>query len=454
MKIVIAGAGEVGFHIAKLLSHEAQNIIVIDTNKDKLIKIESQLDVLTHRGDCASFKTLQHIGISDTDILIAVTELQNTNMMSCLIAKKSGCKKVIARVTNPEFLERQNILALQRAGIDMLISPEELAAREIFNLVEESVFNEVHTFDNGALNLFGVILDERSRIINKTVKEVSDIFGDRINFIPIFIIRSNLHNYETIIPRGKTEYKLNDHVYFIALESARELIYKLTGRSHQNLADVMILGGGRIGTKTARLLKDAQHNVKIIEREKEKAYDLADQFHDIMILNGDGRDSDLLEEEGISEVDAFVAVTGRSETNIMACLLAKSKGVKKTIALVENTDYIHLSQEIGIDGFINKKLMAANAIFKHIRKGKVLDVTNLYDLQAEVLEFRVEDSSRIANMKISELKFPEKAIVGGVVRNGKGYIPIKDFEIKPNDRVVVFSQPSSISAVEEYFQTR
>ena len=194
MKIVIAGAGEVGFHLAKLLSNESLDIVVVDTDKEKLLKIESQIDVLTHRGDCASFKTLQEIGIADTHILIAVTQLQNTNLMACLMAKKSGCRKVIARVTNPEFLERQNILAMQRAGIDMLISPEELAAKEIFNLIEESAFNEVHTFDNGALNLFGVILNEKSSILNKTVKEVSELYGANINFIPIFIIRSRERN--------------------------------------------------------------------------------------------------------------------------------------------------------------------------------------------------------------------------------------------------------------------
>lgn len=453
MKIIIAGAGEVGFHIAKLLSNESQNIVVMDMNKEKLAKIESQIDVLTHRGDCASFQTLEEVGIAETDILIAVTDLQNTNLMSALIAKKSGCKKVIARVTNPEFLERKNIVAMKRAGIDMLISPEELAANEIFNLIEESVFSEVHSFDNGALNLFGVILDKNSTILDKTVKEVADIYEDKINFIPIFIIRSGENgDYETIIPRGQTVYKKEDHVYFIALESAKEIIYKILGKKHQNLSDVMILGGGRIGVKTARLLKESSHDVKIIERSKTRAYDLADQHHDILILHGDGRDSDLLEEEGISEVDAFIAVTGRSETNIMACLLAKSKGVKKTIALVENTDYIHLSQVIGIDGFINKKLMAANAIFKHIRKGKVLDVTNLYDLQAEVLEFKVDEGSRISYTKISDLHFPKQAIVGGIVRNGKGYIPTKNFIIQPNDRVVVFSQPGCINKVEEYFE--
>ena len=452
MKIIIAGAGEVGFHIAKLLSNESQNIIVVDTDKKKLAKIEAQIDVLTHRGDCTSFRTLKEIGVAESDIFIAVTQLQNTNLMSALIAKKSGCKKVIARVTNPEFLERENTISMQRAGIDMLISPEQLAANEIFNLIEESVFNEIHSFENGALNLLGINLEKNSTVLNKTVKQVSEMYGKDINFIPIFIIRSNGGTYETIIPRGDTIYKQDDHVYFIALQTAKEIILKISGKLHHHLADVMVLGGGRIGTKTARLLKNSKHDVKIIERDKERAYDLADEFHDILILNGDGRDSDLLEEEGISEIDAFVAVTGRSETNIMACLLAKSKGVKKTIALVENTDYIHLSQVIGINGFINKKLMAANAIFKHIRRGKVLDVTNLYDLQAEVLEYKVDEGSRICFKKISDLKFPKQAIVGGIVRNNIGYIPTRDFEILPFDRVVVFSQPGSISKVEEYFE--
>ena len=453
MKIIIAGAGEVGFHLAKLLSNESLNIVVVDLDKEKLEKIESQIDVLTHRGDCTSFKTLKEIGISDSDIFIAVTQLQNTNLMSALIAKKSGCKKVIARVTNPEYLERSNTLAMQRAGIDMLISPEQLAANEILNLIEESVFNEIHSFENGALNLLGIILEPNSSVLSKTVKEVAEQFGNEINFLPIFIIRSDGGTYETIIPRGDTVYKRDDHVYFIALQTAKEIIHKLSGKPHHRLADVMVLGGGRIGTKTARLLKDSKHDVKIIERDRDRAYDLADEFHDILILNGDGRDSDLLEEEGISEIDAFIAVTGRSETNIMACLLAKSKGVKKTIALVENTDYIHLSQVIGINGFINKKLMTANAIFKHIRRGKVLDVTNLYDLQAEVLEFRVDEGSKICNKKIGSLKFPKQAIVGGIVRNNKGFIPTKDFVILPFDRVVVFSQPGCINKVEEYFET-
>lgn len=453
MKIIIAGAGEVGYHIAKLMSQESLNITVVDPKKENLERIENMLDVMTHRGDGSSFKVLEEIGAKDCDIFIAVTQLQNTNLMAALIAKKLGAKKVVARVTNPEFLERKNIIAMKRAGIDTLISPEELAANEIVNLVEESVFKESHQFENGVLNLFGVVIGEESSILGKTVKEVADMYGNAISFMPIFVIRTKKNEYETLVPRGDTVYQKDDHIYFIALDSAREIIYRLLGKSKEALVDVMVLGGGRIGTKTAILLKELNHSIKIIERNKGKAFDLADDLRDILVLHGDGRDTDLMNEEGISEVDAFVAVTGRSETNIMACLLAKAKGVKKTIALVENTDYIHLSQEIGIDSFINKKLMAANEIFKHVRKGKVLDVTNLYDLKDEVLEYKVEDSSRIANVSINDLHFPREPIIGGVVRNGKGYIPTKDFVIKPMDRVVVFSKPGCLKKVEEYFES-
>ncbi len=452
MRIIIAGAGEVGYHLAKLLSNESLDIVIIDKDKEKLQRIENSLDVMTFRGDVASFQVLEDNNVDQTDIFITVTDLQNTNLVSALLAKKLGAKKTIARISNPEFLERRNNLAITRSGIDMLISPEELAAKEIENLIEESVFNEVHSFEGGLLNLFGVILDENASILNKTVKQVAEEYGNRLNFVPIYIIRTKNNGYETIIPRGSTVYEKNDHVYFIATDTAKETMYKILGRKEENLSDVMILGGGRIGTKTAKFLCSNKHNVKIIERDRNKALDLADELRKALVIHGDGRDSELLNEEGIKETDAFIAVTGRSETNIMACLLAKSKGVKKTVALVENTDYIHLSQEIGIDGFINKKLMAANAIFKHIRKGKVLDVTNLYDLNAEVLEYQVQEDSRIANKTIGSLNFPKTAIIGGIIRKGKAYLPTKDFTILPRDKVVIFSEPESLNKVEDFFE--
>lgn len=215
---------------------------------------------------------------------------------------------------------------------------------------------------------------------------------------------------------------------------------------------MIVLGGGSIGKKTVSLLKDSKHSVKLIEKDQNRAFDLADEFSNVLVINGDGRDGDLLEEEGISHSDAFIAVTGSSETNIMSCLVAKSKGVKKTIALVENMDYIHLSQEVGINAFINKKLLAADSIFRYIRKGDIVDVTGLSDIDAEVMEFKVDENSLVTNKTIQEIKFPKDSIVCGIVRKSEGYIPTADFRIESGDHVVVFVQPTAISKIGKFFQ--
>jgi trk system potassium uptake protein TrkA len=453
MKIVIGGAGEVGFHLAKWLSKEMQDVTVIDTDKDKLHNIEANLDVLVHRGDITSFDALRAIKADQADIFITVTQLQNTNLTSALIAKKMGAKRTIARITNPEFLRRENAVPVQRIGIDVLISPEQLAAVEIHQLVEESAFNMTHAFANGELKLFGTMLDKDCKILGKQVREVIDVSKKEPHFMPIAIIRNNERGeHVTIIPRGDTVYQLNDQVYFIALKHATADIYNILGKKQEFFKNVIVLGGGSIGKKTVMLLKQSNHSVKLIERDRNKAFDLADELNNILVINGDGRDGDLLEEEGIGNADAFIAVTGSSETNIMSCLVAKSRGVRKTIALVENMDYIHLSQEVGISAFINKKLLAADSIFRYIRQGDVLDITGLSDVDAEVMEFKVDEFSPIANKTLKEIKFPKESIVGGIVRNNQGFIPTSDFRIVSGDRVVVFVQPSAISKIGKYFQ--
>ncbi|MFA7686533.1 MAG: Trk system potassium transporter TrkA [Moheibacter sp.] len=454
MKIVIGGAGEVGFHLAKWLSKEMLDVVVIDTDKEKLHNIESNLDVMVHRGDITSFDSLRAIKVEEADIFITVTQLQNTNLTSALIAKKMGAKRTIARITNPEFLRRENAVAVQRIGIDVLISPEQLAALEIHQLVEESAFNTMHAFANGELKLFGTVLDKDCKVLGKQVREVIDVSRQIPHFMPIAIIRNIERGggHETIIPRGDTVYQLNDQVYFIALKHATAEIYNLLGKKQEFYKNVIVLGGGSIGKKTVSLLKESKHNVKLIEKDRNKAFDLADELNNILIIHGDGRDGDLLEEEGIGNSDAFIAVTGSSEANIMSCLVARSKGVKKTIALVENMDYIHLSQEVGISAFINKKLLAADSIFRYIRKGDVVDVTGLSDVDAEVLEFKVDESSPIVNKTLKEIKLPKESIVGGIVRKNEGFIPTGDFRIMSGDRVVVFVQPSAISKIGKYFQ--
>ncbi|MGY0398565.1 MAG: Trk system potassium transporter TrkA [Ostreibacterium sp.] len=454
MKIIIGGAGDLGCHLAELLSRESHDITVIDPVKDKLDRLENQLDIMTYKGDVSSIVLQQETGIENADIFIAVSDRQNTNLIAGLIAKKLGAQKVIARVQNPEYLERKNAMMLHRSGIDVIISPEEQAANEIANLVEASILTETHTFGNRALHLFGVLLEEGAPIIGKSVAEVIADYDGKATFSPVCLIRTaSGHSAidQCLLLKDDDIFQVGDRVYFMALEKARDSIYHMSGKIQLYLSDIIILGGGPIGSKVAALLRKAKHRVKLIERSRERAEDLADNLLDVIVLEGDGRDADFLMEEGIGEVDAFIAVTGRSETNMVACLLAKSKGVTKNIALVNNTDYMRLSQAIGIDSFINKKLLTANAILKYVRKGKVLDVVNLYDLETGVMEFRVNENSKIVNCVLGELNFPVGAVIGGVIRNGKGYMPDKNFVIEAFDRVVIFSQTGCRQKVEGFF---
>lgn len=357
MKIIIGGAGEVGFHLAKLLSNEMNDIVIMDMDKEKLAMIENSLDVMAYRGDITSFKALREVGVDEADMFISVTHLQNTNITSASIAKDLGAKRTLARISNPEFLHKENQLWVQGMGIDALISPEKLAADEIYSLVQQSAFNAMHPFANGQLFMVGTVLDKDCKILDKKYKEmyITAKGGDENLLIPIAIIRSNERGeYKTIIPEPDTDFRIDDHVYFIVKKSGILEIYKILGKKQEYFKNVIVLGGGSIGVKTSKLLKENKHNVKLLEINRNKAFDLADELNNILIINGDGRDGELLTEEGISDSDAFIAVTGSSETNIMSCLLAKSKGVKKTIALVENIDYIHLSHEVGINAFINK----------------------------------------------------------------------------------------------------
>jgi len=449
MKIIIAGAGDVGFHLAKLLSYESQDTYIIDFDGDKLNYINNHLDVFTKKGDATSINLLKEIGIDSADLLLAVTESQNTNFTISVIGKALGVKKTIARIDNPEFL-KNDIVDFKKFGVDFMISPQELAANEIKMLLNQSSFNDTVEFEKGLFNVMGTCLSYKSPILDLTVKEAKDKFP-LVDFITIAIKREGIS--QTIIPRGDTVYNLKDQVYFSVPKKCINKLYPIIGQEQLHIKNVMILGGSSIGFKTARNLCKENFKVKLVEKKKEKALDIADKLSNILVINGDGRDLELLEEENIREMDAFIAVTGDSETNIMSCLVAKSKGVKKTIALVENMDYINISQTIGIDTLINKKLLAASSIFKHIRKGDILALANLHNIDAEVFEFEVKENSRVTKKPISDLKFPREAVFGGIIRDGKAMMSFGDFQIKAKDRAIVFCLPEAISTVEELFKS-
>ncbi len=448
MKIIIAGAGEVGFHLAKLLSYESQDITLIDNKKESLAYADSHLDIKVIKGDATSISMLKEAKIDTSDLVIGVTSSETTNITLCVLAKQLGCKRTIARISNTEFIDHKEELGFAKLGIDELISPEELAAEEIQLLLDQSAFNDSYEFEDGALIMVGTSLQRTAPFVGKAVKEAAKIFPE-LHFIPIAIQRFGTQY--TLIPRGDTVFKEGDQAYFITSKEGVEELYKLTGKIKEDIKNVMILGGSKIGFKTARDLCENKFKVKLIEKDRDKAFDLADMLPNALIINGDGRNVELLEEENIDDIDAFISVTGNSETNIMSCLVAKSKSIKKTIALVENMDYFQLSHSIGIDTLINKKLLAANNIFRHIRRGEVVALTRLNNLNAEILEFVVKPDSGMTGKAIRDIDFPRSAIIGGVIRDGVGIIALGDFTIVPGDRVVVCSLPRAIAKVEKLF---
>ena len=448
MKIIIAGAGEVGFHLAKLLSFESQDITLIDNKKSNLNIAENQLDIKTIEGNSASISVLKEANVENCDLVVSLTTSETTNFTTCFLAKQLGAKRTIARISNSEFIEGSQEIDFSSIGIDELISPESLATEEIKLLIHESAFNNSHDFEDGILKMMGVKLEKNAPFVGKTVMESASVYPG-VHFMPIAIKKEGSEN--TIIPRGDTVFDLGDQVYFITNHKGLTELYDLLGTEKQNIENIMILGAGRIGSKLARDLSSEGLNVKIIEIDKEKANNLAEELNNVMMLNVDGRNVDLLVEENLENMDAFIATTGNSETNIMSCLMAKSKNIKKTIALVENMDYFNLSQSIGIDTLINKKLLAANDIFRFVRKGDVVELAKLNNMDAEIVEFNVSENSKVLNKKIVNLNFPREAIIGGVIRNDEGLIVLGDFEIQLGDRVLVCSSPEALNKVESLF---
>ena len=433
MKIIIAGAGEVGFHLAKLLSFESHEITLIDNKKSSLNIAENKLDIKTIEGNASSISVLKNADVENSDLVVSLTTSETTNFTTCFLSKQLGAKRTVARISNTEFIKDCNEIDFDLIGIDELISPENLAADEI---------------DDGILKMMAVRLEKNAPFVGKTVMEAASVFPG-VHFMPIALKRENSDT--TIIPRGNTIFCECDHVYFITNKKGLKELYNLMGIEKQKVKNVMILGAGRVGSKLSKDLSLQGLNIKLIEINEQKANDIAEELPNLMVLNVDGRNLDLLVDENLETMDAFIATSGDSETNIMSCMMAKSKKVKKTIALVENMDYFNLSQSIGIDSLINKKLLAANDIFKFVRNGDIVELAMLNDMDAEIVEFIVNENSKVLNKKIIDLDFPLTGIIGGVIRNNEGIIALGDFEIKLGDRVLVCSKPESIKKVESLF---
>jgi trk system potassium uptake protein TrkA len=446
MKIIIAGAGDLGSHLAKLLSSEFHDIYLLDLNKERLNTISSQIDVFTIAGDAKSVEIMEQKLISSCDLLIAVTSSEETNMLICILGKKLGAKRTIARINDVNIIKESKEHFYNELGIDTLISPTYLATLEIQRLVNQSAFTDDIEFDNGKLTVFGISLSENSSLINKTVRESAEL-NPNLSFKPLALHRDDL----TLIVNSETVLKENDIVYFISLKDSIPNIIKLCGKNNFKIKDVMIIGGSRIGINTAELLEN-NFRVTLVEKDKATCEQMANTLKKTLIINIDGHDVKMLEQEGLTEIDALISVTADSEMNIMTSLVGKSHGIKKTIARIENFDYINLSQSIGIDTLINKKIIAADNIFKFVRKGNVSLVANLHGTDAEIIEFVVKDGSKITKSPINKLNFPNSSKIAGVIRNGIPIIPFGDFHLKENDKTIVFSLTESIQKIEKFFQ--
>ncbi len=446
MKIIIAGAGEVGFHLAKLLTLEGHDITVIDTDADRLNHISNHLDVQVINGSSTSINTLSNAEVQRSDLVIGVTNSEDANLTTCIMAKHLGSKKTVARITNVEFLMSREKLDLSNLGIDELISPASLAAREIKRLCKESALTDFIEFDKGKLSLIGIKVEPDSAIAGKTVADLQQT-NEENSFITVAILRNN----ETIIPRNDTSFTVNDHAYFVANNEGITSVLEAFSKERMEIKNLMILGGSSVGFHAAKSLSK-RYRVKLVEPDKARCLELAEQLPDTLVINADGRNVDALEEENLSEMDAFIAVTSNSETNIITSLVAKNHGVKKTIALVENIDYIHLSQSIGVDTLINKKLIAANFIFRYIRQGEILSLTSLHGADVEVLEFELTAASKMLGKTTRQLELPKGAILGGIIRNETGFIPTPELSFQERDHVVVLSKLGCIHKVESLFK--
>ncbi|MDA3868328.1 MAG: Trk system potassium transporter TrkA [Salinivirgaceae bacterium] len=445
MKIIIAGAGEVGMYLAKMLATEHHEIVVMDTNKDRLEDVSTHFDLLTVEGTATSFENLKEAGVKNADLFIAVTHELEVNITSCIISKKLGAKRTIARVDNREYLLPINKAQFISLGIDSLVYPQMLAAREIVSLLSQTGTSEVFNFSGGSLSLFVLRLDESAPVMNKTLQEASKIDKELI-YRAVAISRDG----NTIIPRGNDVFMPNDIVYVITNQKGVSKLMKYSGQKKLDTHNIMILGGSRIGARTAIALQDTS-KVKLIEHDHNKCLELADTLPNAMIINGDGRNIDLLREENIEKMDVFIAVTSDSETNILTCIQAKRLGVQKTIAAVENTDYINLAENLGIDAMINKKLITASYIMRFTVNADVPSFVCLTGSDAEVLEFVVRPGAKITKTSLKEINFPKEAIIGGVIRDKKGFIARGDTVVHSNDRVVVFALPSIIHKIEGFF---
>jgi trk system potassium uptake protein TrkA len=446
MKVVIVGAGAVGTHLSKLLSREHQDCVLIDDNEERLGAL-SEYDVMTYNASPTSIKVLKEAGVQHADLFVGVTPEETTNLTACMIAHHLGAKKTVARIDNYEYLSPQNKDFFRNMGIDSLIYPEVLAAIDINNGLKLSWVRQRWDVHDGALTLLGIKLRETAEILNQPLR---DLCGPDDPYHIVAIKRDE----ETIIPGGLDELRVGDLAYFMTTQEYIPYIRKIVGKEHYaDVRNVIIMGGGKTAVRAALTMPDYM-NAKIIEIDADRCERLNQLLadNDAMVIHGDGRDLGLLNEEGIKHTQAFVALTGNAETNILACLAAKKLGVRKTVAMVENLDYVNMAENLDIGTIINKKTVAASHIFQMMLKADVRNMRSLMMVEADVAEFVATEGSKVTKKPVKELGLPFGITIGGLVRDGKGILVNGNTQILVGDSVMVFCHKHHLDKAEKYFK--
>ena len=445
MRIVIAGAGAVGTHLAKMLSVENENVVLLDESEEKLGKMESLFDLQAIVGDPTKISALKSAAVDDADLFVAVTPDESRNIAACILAHYLGAKKTIARIDNYEYLQPKHKAYFESLGVDALIYPEQLAAEEIATNIKYSWMRQMLEFGDGALVMIGVKIRENASIKDIPLKD----FPTDIPYHVVAIQRGD----ETIIPRGNDAIRVNDLVCFMTTGDKIQYMRTICGKEEfTEVNSLIIMGGSRIAVRTANLIPD-NVSVKIVESDLNRCHKLLELVDDrVMIINGDARDPELLRSEGIDRTDAFIALGDNSETNILACMAAKRGGVFRTISEIENIDYISMAESMDIGSVINKKKIAASTIFQMLLKTDVLSVKCLSFIEAVVAEFPVREGSYITRKPVKNLGLPEGANIGGLIRNGEGMNVTGNTMIQAGDHVIIFCREHVLKKLEKYFK--
>lgn len=453
MKIVIEGAGEIGSHLAKMLRAEANEVTVIDDDAQRLAAVGAYSDVETVLGNPSSIKTIREAGVARADLFIAVYPFttQEVNIVGALLAKQMGAKRVIARINDEDYLAAENRLLFKELGIELMFYPEKSAADEIVTSLKHVSSSDTMDFAHGKLQISVFKIDEESPMVDLRLEEFIRMMTPEET--ALFRIIAISRDANTIIPKFDTKFQFGDVVFTVSKREGLKSIIKYFGKTDKTISRVMILGGSPIAEMVARALSSQMSAVKIIEKSKERCIALSEKLPEsVVVVNGDGSNSDFLYEEGIRDYDAFLALTDSDESNVLCSVVAKKFGVPRTVAEVENIEYIRLAEEMGVDTVINKKLITAGKIFKFTLSGRARFVKYMSGSNAEIIEYTVAPGSAITKKPIKDLNFPTNAIIAGVVRGSDSFIAVGDTRIEDYDRVAIFALPQTIKEIDKFFK--